>query len=313
MSTIAHAHPNIALIKYWGKESIERNIPSSPSISLTINQLTTRTSVRPVNDGDRFLFGNEQVKDEKITRFLEFLRHTYAIPPIEILTENNFPTGAGLASSASGFAALVTALNEEFKLGLAQSEQSVLARMGSGSAARSIFGGIVSLEGPTWAAQVLLKQNDWPLDIVVAITDDNIKDVSSSVGMTMSKESSPYYDDWVKSSETDFKNARKYILQRNFDRLIEVAESNCLKMHAVMLSTLPSLFYWNPATVACIKQIRDLREQGIPVFFTIDAGAQVKAICLPGTGENVAHILSQVPGVLRTISATVGEDAWIET
>tara|TARA_B100000029_G_scaffold233567_1_gene230850 strand:- start:393 stop:1340 length:948 start_codon:yes stop_codon:yes gene_type:complete len=313
MSTTAHAHPNIALIKYWGKAEDVGNIPATPSLSLTISKLETETSVCQSKRKDQFLFDDQEINDIKLATFLYELRQKYSIPPIKMRTKNNFPRNAGLASSSSGIAALVTAINSEFELGIDTKELTKLARMGSGSAARSIYGGIVKLQGPSWEAEAFMEPNDWPLEIVIAITDYRNKKIPSSEGMKRSRASSPYYQQWLKSTKEDYEMALECFQERNFEKLILIAEANCLKMHSVMLTTTPSLLYWNSATIACIHQVRALREQGIPVFFTIDAGPQVKAICLPKTGHQVRKALIKVPGVLEVVSTTLGKDAWTET
>ncbi|MGK0261221.1 MAG: diphosphomevalonate decarboxylase, partial [Candidatus Azotimanducaceae bacterium] len=165
----ATAHPNIALVKYWGKQDKPGNFPATPSLSITLDTLATETTVVK-SDQDSFHLAGSQVKDAKVTKFLAGLRGHFDVPPLAIETQNNFPTGAGLASSASGFAALITAINEECGLGLEVELASEWARMGSASAARSMFGGYVSLVPPLWRAQPTAPASHWPLAVVVAIT-----------------------------------------------------------------------------------------------------------------------------------------------
>ena len=166
-STTALAHPNIALIKYWGKSNSDLNLPSTPSLSVTLSKLTTKTTVS-TNETDVLYINGQSVQDEKISKFLNSLRQIHTIKNIRIETENNFPTSAGLASSASGFAALTTALNSHFSLGFSKQEISAIARTGSASAARSIYGGFVGLQGPDWEAEPIFKPDYWPLRIVIA-------------------------------------------------------------------------------------------------------------------------------------------------
>ena len=308
MSITAVAHPNIALIKYWGKQALPGNIPATPSVSITLDSLTSTTMVRP-SDTDQIFLNGKATEDAKISACLYMLRADFRIAPVAIESENNFPTAAGLASSASGFAALITALDAFSNLGLTTEERTIYARKASGSAARSIFGGFASLGGPDWVGRPVLDRDDWPLKVVIAITDENRKSVSSSLGMKTSEETSPYYAAWVSSTAEDYEAALQAIAVRDFERLALLSESSCLKMHGVMQSSLPAMIYWRPATLSCIHAVRELRSNGTPVFFTIDAGPQVKAVCLPNAVEKVAAELAAIPGVIATHTVGLGEGA----
>lgn len=244
---------------------------------------------------------------------MDMLRRDFEIAPLHIESENNFPTAAGLASSASGFAALITAIDTHCSLGLTDEERSVYARKASGSAARSIYGGFAGLCAPDWVARQLLPAEEWPLKVVIAITDEKRKTVSSSLGMKTTADTSPYYDSWLSSTADDYQEALSALNKRDFARLIDLSESSCLKMHGVMLSSQPPMIYWRPATLACIHAVRDMRAEGLPVFFTIDAGPQVKAVCLPETELAVAERLSSIPGVLATHTVGLGGGARILT
>jgi diphosphomevalonate decarboxylase len=307
--TTAVAHPNIALIKYWGKAQGELNVPATPSLSITLDTLSTRTQVRRA-DRDRIILDGVETNDAKISGCVAALREIYAIPPIEIDTRNNFPTASGLASSASGFAALVTAIDHEFELGMDAATRSEFARRGSGSAARSIHGGFVALSAPDWQAHQVLAEQDWALEVVVAITTTARKEISSSEGMRKSMDS-PFYAGWVSSTRTDYAAGVAAVAARDFEQLAELAEHSCLKMHGLMLATRPGLIYWNSATIACLHAIRELRASGTPVFFTVDAGSQVKAICAPGWASDVANRLRALPGVIDTLVTGLGAGARI--
>jgi len=308
MSTTACAHPNIALIKYWGKAATEGNRPATPSLSITLDTLTSTTTV-DTSDRDEIELNGEITDDAKIAACLANLRRHFDIPALRIVSENNFPTAAGLASSASGFAALVTAIDAHCAIGLSAARRSDFARQASGSAARSIFGGFVGLDGPSWIAEPLLEPADWPLRVVIAVTDVGSKSVSSSVGMTRSAATSAFYSGWVASTGDDYANARRAVDSRDFAALAELAENSCLKMHGLMMSSKPAMLYWRPATLACIEAVRGLQEAGTPVFFTIDAGPQVKAVCLPEAADSVAEAIGRVPGVLSTSTVGLGAGA----
>lgn len=310
MTTIAYAHPNIALIKYWGKAPDQGNVPATPSLSVTLDTLVTRTAIETAN-ADRFELDGKPVEDKKLAACLADLRAHYDVPPLVIRSRNNFPTAAGLASSASGFAALVTAIDGHCRLGMDAATRSTFARRASGSAARSIFGGFVALDGPAWAARPLLERADWPLRVVVAVTSAGPKAVASSAGMRLSM-ASPFYPAWVTSTHEDFRLAVDHVRNRDFDALAELAEHSCLKMHGLMLATRPGLVYWNPVTLECLHRIRALRAAGLPVFCTIDAGPQVKAICLPEAAGQVAAELRATPGVIEILEAGIGSGAWLD-
>ena len=308
MPTTAVAHSNIALLKYWGKQDGPGNLPATPSLSITLDALTTTTSVEDA-EADALRLNGCAVRDAKIERTLADWRRDHAIGPLAISSRNNFPTAAGLASSASGFAALATAIDAHCGLGLSDGERSAMARRGSGSAARSIHGGFVALAAPDWRGAQVLAPEAWPLAVVVAITAAERKAVSSTAGMERSKTTSPYFAAWAATADLDFDAMKAAVAQRDFDALAELAEASCLKMHALMLSSQPPLIYWRGATVECLRTVRELRAGGCRVFATVDAGPQVKAVCEPEDAGRVEAALKEVPGVVRTLRSGLGEGA----
>jgi diphosphomevalonate decarboxylase len=318
MHATAVAHPNIALIKYWGKADPASNLPAVGSISVTLDTLVTTTSVRfdPALRADSFILDGRPAPEllPRVRSCLELFRaRLTGVPHAEVESTNSFPTGAGLASSASGFAALVVAVDRALGAGLERVELAELARRCSGSAARSLYGGFVELrlrpDGAGTDTGPILEAAGWPLQVVVAVTSTGAKAVGSSAGMQLSASSSPYYRQWVATSDADLDAARRAILARDFAALAAVAEHSCLKMHAVMLASRPGLVYWNGTTVDCLHRVRELAAQGIGVFFTIDAGPQVKAICLPEAADRVAGALAELPGVAEVLRCGLGEGA----
>ncbi len=294
----AVAHPNIALVKYWGKRLAATNTPETASLSITLDTLKTTTTVAERSGSDRIVVNGEAVSDAKIEQFLRLLRENFAIPPLAIETSNNFPTASGLASSASGMAALVTAIDGAMDLDLSLEERSRWARRGSASAARSVAGGFTALAATNdWAAEPLLAPGEWPLNVVIAVTSRERKTVGSTEGMELSRRTSPFYRSWIESNARDFEAALEVVARRDFSALGAIAEASCLRMHAVMLTTDPPLVYWNAGTLEGIRRVRALREAGVGVFFTIDAGPQIKAVCLPGEAEKVRVALAELPGV----------------
>ena len=317
----AVAHANIALVKYWGKRDQKLNLPAVGSISLTLQALMTKTSVKfdPEIEGDRLTlngFPADPAKNKRISDFLDLVRHRAGIEfYAQVQSENNFPTGAGLASSASAFAALTYAASEAAGLNLDGKELSVLARQGSGSAARSIFGGFVEMhsgsqnDGLDAYAEQLAPPSSWDLRMVIAITDEQEKKTGSTSGMTGSAETSPYYAAWIASSPDDIEIMRSAIRRKDLERVGEMSEYSCMKMHALMLATRPALIYWNGTTVDIFHQVRELRGKNIPAWFTVDAGPQVKIITLPEYVAVVEKSIGKIAGVKRIISSGLGPDA----
>jgi diphosphomevalonate decarboxylase len=323
----ARANANIALIKYWGKSDTRLNTPAVGSVSITLEALWTETEVTFDSSlaADSLLLNGiaDAAGLERVSRCLDVLRlEAGASARASVVSRNSFPTGAGLASSASGFAALVCAAADALGLDPPPEDLSRFARRGSGSAARSLFGGFVAMhagrapDGRDSFAEPLLSAEDWPLTVVIALTARKPKEVGSSSGMQRSAASSPYYSSWIDRSEADVAGAKEAISSRDFARLGTLAEHSCLKMHALAMTSRPPLVYWNAATLVCIEAIRDLQRHGVPVFFTIDAGPQLKAVCLPEATSRVTEVLSDLPGVLEIIVSGLGpgarpvESAW---
>jgi diphosphomevalonate decarboxylase len=317
---MAEAHPNIALVKYWGKRDDRLNLPAAGSISVTLGALTTRTSVcfDPARERDEFLLNgvSDAAQSRRLGAFLDLVRaRAGERQHAQVESVNDFPTAAGLASSAAGFAALALAASRALSLDLDARELSLLARQGSGSAARSVFGGFVEMaagerdDGADAFAAPLLAPERWPLAVVIAITSRVPKGVGSRSGMLHTQHTSPYYAPWIATVRQDLGAARAAIATHDFERLADVAEGSCLAMHAAMLAARPALIYWNAATLACMHVIRTLRHEGAAVFFTIDAGPQVKAVCLPEARVQVARALAAVTGVERVLESGLGEGA----
>jgi len=313
MQATAEAHPNIALVKYWGKRDARHNLPAVSSLSITLDSLSTRMTVAFDEGENDTLEVNGQASPDmlgRVSRCLDSVAGTDR-PAANIFSESNFPIGAGLASSASAFAALVVAADAAAGK---QCDRLTLARLAgaaSGSAARSLYGGMVELDAGQ--EQIGLRQltsaGEWPLKVVVAITDEAVKPVGSGAGMVRSAATSPFYKSWLEQQEQDLAVAREAIVTRDFRALGEIAEHNCLKMHSVMWSSRPPLVYWNSATLACMEVVRGLRRDGQSVFFTIDAGPQVKAVCLPESAAAVARALKKTSGVIDTMVTGLGDGA----
>lgn len=317
MRAKARAHANIALVKYWGKRQLKLNLPDVGSISLTLEGLTTETTVHfdlRLTHDRLILNGEERPEDSKrVSEFLAGIRKTAGLSCFATVTStNNFPTGAGLASSASGFAALALAATRAAGMDLEDAELSALARQGSASAARSIFGGFVEMSrgkkinGEDCNAYQLAEREHWPLKVVVGITSKARKSVGSTEGMLSSAKTSPFYKSWVDTHPADLSSMRDAIAEKDFGRLAEITESSCLKMHSVMMSTRPSLIFWNGVTVELMHVLTALRKEGVGVCYTMDAGPQVKAICLPEHASRVEDAMRSVAGVEDILATGMG-------
>ncbi len=314
MQATAIAQPNIALIKYWGKRDVARNLPAVGSISVTLSELHTEVSVElsPNLTSDELLVNGEESQSmlPRVSRCLDNVIGEQR-SRARVTSHSNFPIAAGLASSASAFAATTVAAAAAANLAYGTEELARLAGRASGSAARSLYGGFAELKnsGDTINLSALCNVDAWPLRVVVAITETGPKATGSTAAMEISRETSPFYDSWIEQQEQDLDIARAAIGQRDFARLAAVAEHNCLKMHSVMWASRPPMVYWNSATMRCMQTVRRLQAEGCRVFFTIDAGPQIKAVCLPEDAGVVSQALAKTPGVLKIMTSGLGPAA----
>jgi len=321
----AVAGTNIALVKYWGKRDAPLNLPATGSLSLTLDRLGTRTTVRfsAALDEDRVTLNGAPADGPTATRvgaLLDRVRARAAIAArAEVSSENSVPTAAGLASSASGFAALAVAAARAAGLALSHAALSELARLGSGSAARSIFGGFVEMaagtrpDGSDAVAAPIEPLGAWldPWDVrlVVAVTSAGPKQLGSTEAMLHTERTSPYHAAFLAGVPGDISDARQAIAARDLAGLGAVAERSALRMHAAALAADPPIIYWNAATVGAMAAVRELRRRGVAAYFTIDAGPHVKVLCAAADAGAVAQALAEVPGVLRTVVAGPGPGA----
>ncbi len=311
MRASAIAQPNIALIKYWGKRDIQRNLPAVGSISITLSELFTemRVELEAKLAADTLLV-NGVPDAAMLPRLSACLDRVigHDRPRASIVSRCNFPIAAGLASSASSFAAITIAAAAAAGRSLDTAALASLAGQASGSAARSLYGGFVELENSEQdiAVHTLRDVGSWPLQVVVAITETGPKPVGSTEAMEISRRTSPFYSSWIENQDEDLAIAREAILAKDFPKLAAVAEHNCLKMHSMMWASRPPIVYWNSATMQCLQSIRRLQRDGLGVFFTIDAGPQVKAICLPGHAAEVRSTLLATDGVQDVMLTGLG-------
>jgi diphosphomevalonate decarboxylase len=311
----AIAHPNIALSKYWGKRAGDGNVPAVPSLSVTLDGVATTTSLTLEDDlrEDRFVLdGEPQTGPERarVSRLLDRVRAASVAAGMRprfavVESSNDFPTAAGLASSASGFAALAVAAVRAFGLDWSAERVADLARRSSASAARSIFGGFVELEGET--TRVTAQTDHLPLKVLVCVTTESKKELSSTEGMIRTTDTSPYYAAWLESAPKLHARVKNALLSRDFEALGNAAEASALAMHACAMSA--GVMYFNGVTVEAMRSVRALRDKGTPAFFTVDAGPHVKVLVRPEDASLAATWMRAVPGVLRVLECGVGEGA----
>lgn len=312
----ARAFANIALCKYWGKRGND-NGPDTPSISLALQRLETTTTVRLRSSGRDVIKLNgkrpSRAVRQRLVEYLDRWREAGLLASgVRIESGNRFPTAAGLASSASGYAALATALAAVSSNGLSEDEISRWARRGSGSAARSVTGGMSELDaGSNPAAQLITPARDVPWGMVLAIVDAPAKQVSSREGMRLSQDTSPYYRKWVLTDRFHYRQIYRAIQRWDLTAAGGAVEANALAMHACMLATSPPLLYWAPGTLALLQAVRHWRKSGLEVYATIDAGPHVALLCALADLQRVAARARRVAGVVQALPSMPGGAAAI--
>lgn len=283
MKVTAVAPANIAFIKYWGKKNAKLRLPYNPSISMNLSNCLTTTTVEFSKE-----FSEDTVSEgfnkKRIIEHIDRLRHLAGVSlHTKIITNNSFPTSAGIASSASGFAALTMAASAALGLKLLEKELTGLARLGSGSACRSIPNGFVKWEGEfAWS---LYPPDYWDLRDIIIIVENKAKDVSSSHGHE-AVETSPFFQQRLAALPKRIERIEKALKIKDFQMLGETLEEDCLDMHHVMQTQNPPLFYWNDGTKQVIS---DMKKSGLPAYFTIDAGPNVHIICEAKDEEKVTN------------------------
>lgn len=305
----ARAHTNIALIKYWGKRNESLVLPMNSSLSLTLDKFYTTTTVQFCShlSEDIFLLNGHLASESeqiKISHFLDHIRDKAGKKVFAVVnSKNKVPTAAGFASSASGFAALAASATKAIGLELDRTALSQIARLGSGSACRSIFGGYVEwqkgeqADGTDCLAKPVSEEQAWDLSVLSVLIEAKPKSVLSRDGMKRTVETSPFYTTWLDTIEDDFQRAKQAVIQRNFTQLGQVVEANALKMHATTLGADPPLIYWQSGTIAVMHHVHELRSSGIQAYFTIDAGPNVKVLCQPKDEQIIRESLLTLPVV----------------
>ena len=310
------SYANIAIVKYWGKKDAKKMIPATSSISLTLNDMFTETEMEFISDEDikisvekemkngdyKDKFSNmtdlfylngelqDSVHTEKISKVVDLFRKNRS-QKVKISTTNNMPTAAGLSSSSSGLSAVIKACNELFEKNYTQSELAQISKFGSGSSSRSFFGPIAAWDKDT--GEIYEVRTDLKLAMIVLVLNENKKEISSRNGMELCAKTSTYFDEWVKQSEIDFVNMKKYLAENDFEKVGILTEENALRMHKTTETANPPFTYFNEKTYEAMDFVKNLRNNGEKCYFTMDAGPNVKVLCLEEDLEKLAGIFEE--------------------
>jgi diphosphomevalonate decarboxylase len=318
LTATAQASPNIAFIKYWGNRDDALRIPSNGSLSMTLGGLHTaaRVTFDPTATEDILVIGGQAAPAHaarRVSAHLDLVRAAVGRDlRARVESSSNFPADSGIASSASAFAAITLAAASACGLPLDDRALSRLARRGSGSACRSVFGGFVEWQAgdgdATSFATPLAPPDHWPLIDLIAVVSRTSKKTGSTQGHRLAA-TSPLQAARVQDAPRRLSACRQAILQRDFDALAEVVELDSLLMHAVIMTSSPPLQYWLPSTLTILHAVTEWRRSGAGVCATVDAGPNVHCICAPGEVEAVRAGLQELHGVELILECAPGEGA----
>ncbi len=318
LKATAVACANIAFVKYWGKRDAELNLPANSSLSMNLDRLTTITTVEfsPDYDDDLVILDGREERGETRQRIVAHLDRVRAMARLRararVISKNSFPSGAGLASSASGFAALSLAASRAAGLELSQRELSILARFGSGSACRSIPGGFSEWTAGSSSEESLAEQiappEHWDLRDVIALVSRAKKPVGSTEGHSLAP-SSPFFQARLASLADRLTKAKAALLEKDLATLGPLIEKDAISMHAVMMTSRPPIYYWLPSSIQLIHEVQNWRAEGLEVYFTLDAGPNVHLICQAADQAEVERRLRDIEEVLEVIVSGPGPAA----
>lgn len=310
LKATAKAPANIALIKFWGKKDEKLRLPMNNSISINLSEAYTTTSVEFDQSflRDEVTLDGLRIKGEEEERVVKHLDRVRQMADMaikaKVVTRNNFPKGTGIASSASGFAALSMAAATAAGLKLTQRQLSILARLGSGSACRSIPSGWVEWKEGNKSnesyAHSLHDPKYWDVRDVIVVVNKMGKKVSSTEGHSL-VESSPFYKSRIAGMKDKVREIKVAIDKKDFTKMGEIMEAEAVNMHAVMMTSKPALFYWSPATLELILSVMEFRKNGLEAYYTIDAGPNVHIMCLKKDVARLTKHLTKLNGVEKVI------------
>ena len=290
------SYANIAIIKYWGKKAEKEMVPATSSISLTLENMYTETTLSPLPADARAdeFYINGQLQNEaehvKMSKIIDRYRPEGA-GFVRIDTKNNMPTAAGLSSSSSGLSALVKACNAYFQLGLNRKELALEAKFASGSSSRSFYGPLAAWDKDS--GEIYPVETDLKLSMIMLVLEYQKKPISSRDGMKLCVETSTTFEEWIRQSEQDYKDMLIYLKENDFEKVGALTEKNALAMHATTKTANPPFSYLTDASYEAMDFVRQLREQGESCYFTMDAGPNVKVLCLEKDLEHLSELLGQ--------------------
>lgn len=321
MKVTVKANANIALTKYWGKKDAALKTPWNSSTSVTLEGLETTTTVEFdkkytkdifILDGKEYASDTDEYKEVK--EQLDIIRGKSNVKEFaKVVSKNDFPTAAGFASSASGLAALTFAASTAAGLNLSTKELSIISRMGSGSASRSLIDGFAiwhrgsAKDGSDSFAEQIAPKDYWPeFRILGCVISKNAKKIKSRAGMAQSVKTSPIFEQWYTHAENDAQKMVELVKKKDIEALGALAQHNCILMHACAMTTLPPVIYWAPGTVEVIHKVMELQDEGVKCYFTIDGGPQVKIICLVKDVDKIKAALKELDSVPDVIECKPG-------
>ena len=301
--SIVKSYANIAIIKYWGKKDPIKMIPATSSISLTLENLFTETeisfitreeAIEKTGQASDLLYINGELQNEeqikKIAKVVNLFRDDRS-QLVKIDTTNNMPTEAGLSSSSSGLSAAIKACNKLFDKNLSREELAQISKFASGSSSRSFFGPVGMWDKDT--GEVSEVKTDLKLAMIVLVLNEEKKIISSRKGMALCMETSTSFDEWIRQSEIDFENMKKYLSEGDFSKVGELTEENALRMHETTKNANPPFTYLTEKSFEAMEYVRELRKQGERCYFTMDAGPNVKVLCLEEDFERLKDIFGK--------------------
>ena len=301
--SIVKSYANIAIIKYWGKKDPIKMIPATSSISLTLENLFTETeisfitkeeAIEKTGQASDLLYINGELQNEeqikKITKVINLFRDDRN-QLVKIDTTNNMPTEAGLSSSSSGLSAAIKACNKLFDKNLSREELAQISKFASGSSSRSFFGPVGMWDKDT--GEVSEVKTDLKLAMIVLVLNEEKKIISSRKGMALCMETSTSFDEWIRQSEIDFENMKKYLSEGDFSKVGDLTEENALRMHETTKNANPPFTYLTEKSFEAMEYVKELRKQGERCYFTMDAGPNVKVLCLEEDFERLKDIFGK--------------------
>lgn len=313
----AVSHSNIALVKYWGKGDEKLKLPVNSSVAIALDNLTTTTSVEFLESLEKdevelIGVGFEEGEVEKVSKHLDRVRGMAGIKTrAKVVSNNSFPKAAGMASSASGFSALSVAAATAAGLKLSERELSILARKGSGSASRSVPGGVsvwhAGDSSETSYAERIDYPKEWDLRVLLVMAEDtSAKKVGSTEGMALAV-TSPYFKTAVSEAEANIDRVEAAMQKGDYESFGKVIEDECFRLHTICMTTTPNILYWRGVTVEVFQKLLKIREGGIYAFFTVDAGPHVHVVCQAKDVDYVKSTLGELSGIKTIIECGIGE------